>query len=386
MKCEVLINFLSDYNDHNIIALLEIKPQKAIFIRLDEEEEIFIELKEFLQEKLPDTEIIERTVDIEDLSAVKDILIEYIDKSTIINLSGGSRVQGIFAREVACRNHIQSIIVDMYTKKIYSINNDKFVQLDEEFIELSIEDILESTGKDILFEATQGMDELIEADILNFITKNFGAWDGIKRMFVNRKQISSYKDLPLTMVVNWKRINRDIGKKLYELMKILEKNRLIYVYDDNRYTMKFRFKNKGIKRYFLASGSWLESLTYKCIKELREIDDIKSGVVFMWDYDAREVKNEIDVIASQDSRLICVSCKDTNHYDQDDLNEINVYSEELGGEDAIKIIVSTKEPHKHTIIKRAEEMDINLIIFNGDIVKFKKDLSLAINKENSFSL
>ncbi|SHJ60992.1 Card1-like endonuclease domain-containing protein [Paramaledivibacter caminithermalis] len=382
MKCEVLINFISDYNDHNIVALYKMQPEEAIFIRLnnEDEKEIFNELEEFLREKMPRIKVEERIVGLDDLSKIKDILLEYKGKQTIINISGGSRIQAIYANQIARINNIQSMIVDMQSKKIYSISNDELTEYHEKFIELSIKDILESTGKDILFEATNDMDELIKAGIVDFIIRNLDIWNDVKRIFTDRNKVLSCDESYLTMSVRWKTINMALRNKIYELMNILERNRLIYVYSNNKYAMKFKFKNIGIKRYFLISGSWLEALTYKCIKEIKGTDDAKSGVVFVWD-DNNRIKNEIDVMAALDSTLVCISCKDTKNYDEDDLNEIDVYAEELGGEDVIKILVSTHQPHKRTVSKRAKEMDIDLIIFDGDVEKFKRNLKLAINKD-----
>ncbi len=51
--------------------------------------------------------------------------------------------------------------------------------------------------------------------------------------------------------------------------------------------------------------------------------------------------------------LICVSCKDSKKYDEVALNELNVYSEQLGGENVIKILVATHPPIKSSISKKS---------------------------------
>lgn len=112
--------------------------------------------------------------------------------------------------------------------------------------------------------------------------------------------------------------------------------------------------------------------------EIKEVDEVKSGLIFSWGKDAREIKNELDVVAIRDSVLICISCKDSDKYDEDALNELNVYSDRLGGKDTIKILVATKEPTKTTVRKRAQEMGIKLIILDKDINKFKKILRNSI--------
>lgn len=52
------------------------------------------------------------------------------------------------------------------------------------------------------------------------------------------------------------------------------------------------------------------------------------------------------------------------------LNELNVYASKIGGENAYKILVATKEPIKEPVKMRAKEMGIHLVIFDGNEKKF----------------
>ena len=125
-------------------------------------------------------------------------------------------------------------------------------------------------------------------------------------------------------------------------------------------------------------GTWLEVLTKNIIEEIKSIDDIKSGLLFLWNDKESRIKNELDVVAIKDSVLICVSCKDSKKYDEVALNELNVYSEQLGGENVIKILVATQPPIKSSISKRAKEMGINLVVFDGNKKAFKEELEKII--------
>ena len=66
--------------------------------------------------------------------------------------------------------------------------------------------------------------------------------------------------------------------------------------------------------------------------------------------------------------------KNMLQYNEDTLNELKVYSEKIGGENAFKILVATKEPVKNSVKIRAKEMGINIIVFDGDENKFKKNI------------
>ena len=96
--------------------------------------------------------------------------------------------------------------------------------------------------------------------------------------------------------------------------------------------------------------------------------------MFLWNDKSKIVKNELDVIAMKDCIPICISCKDSDKYNEDTLNELAIYSEKIGGENVFKILVATKEPIKNAVKVRAKEMGINIIVFDGDENKFKKNI------------
>lgn len=140
------------------------------------------------------------------------------------------------------------------------------------------------------------------------------------------------------------------------------------------------FKNEYLKSFIFKSGTWLEMATNIMISEIKEIDEVKSGVMFLWNDKSKIVRNEVDVVAVKDSVAICISCKDSDKYNEDALNELDVYSNQIGGEKVYKILVATKEPVKAAVKERAKEMGINLIIFNGNEEKFKSEIKNIIIK------
>ena len=89
----------------------------------------------------------------------------------------------------------------------------------------------------------------------------------------------------------------------------------------------------------------------------------------------------MDVLAVKDSVLICISCKDSEKYDENALNELAVYSDRLGGKKTRKILVATKPPCKECVMNRAKAMNIDIVVLERNIEKFKKTLIEIINKE-----
>ena len=125
----------------------------------------------------------------------------------------------------------------------------------------------------------------------------------------------------------------------------------------------------------------VRSITTLVVQSIEDIDEVKSGLTFYWGDDLKRVRNELDVVAIRDSVLICISCKDSDKYDEDALNELQVYSERLGGKNAIKILVATKQPVKKTVLDRAKEMNINIVTLDKNIDIFKKALIDLIKKK-----
>jgi len=145
-------------------------------------------------------------------------------------------------------------------------------------------------------------------------------------------------------------------------------------YIEGKEEIKIKFLNEYIKGFIFKSGTWLEVITKAAINEIQNIDDVKSGVEFLWGYEDGIVKNELDVVAIKDCRLVCISCKDSDKYDEDTLNELLVYSNRIGGKDVIKILVASKPPIKSSLIFRAKEMEINIVVLKDSIEELENEL------------
>lgn len=184
------------------------------------------------------------------------------------------------------------------------------------------------------------------------------------------------------IIIKTKLLDNDERKLLDKILLKLREMQEIAFKNISDSEIEVKFKNDYLKPFIFKTGTWLEFATRLIISEIEGIDEVKSGLVFLWDYSNSIIKNEVDVVAVKDSVVSCISCKDSEKYDEDALNELNVYALKIGGEDANKILVATKEPIKNTIKERAKEMNISLIIFDGNEEEFKKEIKKAIYKNN----
>lgn len=377
MRCRTLINLLSKYNDHNIIAALKYKPNTIVFIRYKSQQNknIFMEVKKVIQKQLPGTEIIDRVISAGNPQKLEDIIKDYADKDTIINLSGGSKISSIIAYKVAIEKNILSIVVDLKGKGFYKIRGKSIELQREPFTELKVDEIISTSGAAIVEHSTgyYQSDECVE--LLNYVMNNFEQWKIVKDILRDKDIVSIDKDEPLRVSLDLSHINKSNSSEFKDFMNNMNNREFISkcIFFSER--ADFSFRDVGIKRFILTSGIWLEALTYRLVDNIEEVDDIKSGVLFEWDRDLKHVRNEVDVVAAVDSTLMCISCKDTEKYDVEELNELQVYSEKLGGEDVKKILVASREPlRQELVMERAEEMNINVIIFNGDVKLFQSRL------------
>ncbi|MTI46435.1 MAG: DUF1887 family protein [Firmicutes bacterium] len=384
MMYKVLINLLSENNNDNLIPIMKFRPEMIVFIFKNKREDIetFNEIKKFLEERMDGVKVVGEKIKGDSILVIEEIISKYKGQDSCVNLSGGSRVMGIIASKCAHKYGIDNITMDIDNGFMLRSDGKQSLKLDKELTDISIEDIIESTGGEILSENSFTIDILMKYGIVNYIINNTDIWHEFTRIFADRKTTISFSfvDKPLEMLIKWDRVKDDIKKILIDFMDRLDRTGLINIFYNTEKSMRFKLRNIGLKKYFLTSGSWLESVVYSAFKDVKNADDIKSGVFFMWDDDAKDIRNELDVMASIDSKLICISCKDTSRFDEDDLNELHVYSERLGGKNVVKILVSTSESYKGTTVHRAREMNIRLIQFDGNMDRLVKNLRKAIKK------
>lgn len=373
---------ISKYCKHNQIGMMLCKKFKAqtSLILLDEKnKEKLQDLRMVYRELLPKCEVTGTLIRNNDIAAISDLFIKYKNKKILINLTGGDEVTSLILLKKAIEMNIDSIYVDLLNMKRYDFGESIEV-IGEEFEDLKIDDITRFAGADIISDT----DNLsLKKDIIlltESIVNNLELWEKHKpKLYDKNIFIHDYMDSS-KVIINKKALRIEDQDLLLKILKYIKNlGSINYSVEGNKIYVKFN--SDYIKGFIFKSGTWLEVLTNIIIKDIKEIDEVKSGVEFFWSNEYKHVKNELDVVAVKDSVLICISCKDSEKYDENTLNELEVHSDKLGGEDVIKILVATKLPLKKNIIDRAKEMNINIVILNKRIGKFKEELINIINNK-----
>ena len=378
MNYDFIITILDEHNESSILLAEKLKPKEIIYLyKKDEELKVLNSLRQFYLNKFPNCNFSDEKLGKDTISSIEEIIKRMKSKNTAICLNQGNKKDILIMYTLALKHNIDGFFLDIPKEELLKLNLES-VQCEKcNFVDLDVEDIIDSIGASIVVDSTEISEINIIETMTNYIADNLDLWKKYKIRLSDNSVFIHDESNPRSIKIDKELLSREEVILLDKILNFLEKNGQIKVKELEQ-CLKVTFQNEFIKGFIFKSGTWLEVLTKNIIEEIKSIDDIKSGLLFLWNDKESRVKNELDVVAIKDSVLICVSCKDSKKYDEVALNELNVYSEQLGGENVIKILVATHPPIKSSISKRAKEMGINLVVFDGNKKAFKEELEKII--------
>ena len=378
MNYDFIITILDEHNESSILLAEKLKPKEIIYLyKKDEELKVLNSLRQFYLNKFPNCNFSDEKLGKDTISSIEEIIKRMKSKNTAICLNQGDKKDILIMYTLALKHNIDGFFLDIPKEELLKLNLES-VQCEKcNFVDLDVEDIINSIGASIVVDSTEISEINIIETMTNYIASNLDLWKKYKIRLSDNSVFIHDESNPRIIKIDKELLSREEVMLLDKILNFLEKNGQIKVKELEQ-CLKVTFQNEFIKGFIFKSGTWLEVLTKNIIEEIKSIDDIKSGLLFLWNDKESRVKNELDVVAIKDSVLICVSCKDSKKYDEVALNELNVYSEQLGGENVIKILVATHPPIKSSISKRAKEMGINLVVFDGNKKAFKEELEKII--------
>ncbi|NLZ33980.1 Card1-like endonuclease domain-containing protein [Clostridium isatidis] len=381
MEVDILINLLEEHNEGSILVSKKFKPKEVIFLYEEKNKNILEAMKNYYKDNLPLIKFNAIKIKKGEVERLEEIIRINKNKKLLVNLTGGSRINSIILLNT-CKNYkVKSIFINIKDKILYVIDEDiKIIR--EEYEDLELSSLLKASGKEIVYDSSEFLNNKNLEYITKNIYKNLDIWHKYKQRLYDIEVFSHSEEDNKKIIIKTKLLDNDERKLLDKILLKLREMQEIAFKNISDSEIEVKFKNDYLKPFIFKTGTWLEFATRLIISEIEGIDEVKSGLVFLWDYSNSIIKNEVDVVAVKDSVVSCISCKDSEKYDEDALNELNVYALKIGGEDANKILVATKEPIKNTIKERAKEMNISLIIFDGNEEEFKKEIKKAIYKNN----
>lgn len=378
MNYDFIITILDEHNESSILLAEKLKPKEIIYLyKKDEELKVLNSLRQFYLNKFPNCNFSDEKLGKNTISSIEEIIKRMKSKNTAICLNQGDKKDILIMYTLALKHNIDEFFLDIPKEELLKLNLESVKCEKCNFVDLDVEDIIDSIGASIVVDSTEMSEINIIETMTNYIASNLDLWKKYKIRLSDNSVFIHDESNPRSIKIDKELLSKEEVVLLDKILNFLEKNGQIKVKELDQ-CLKVTFQNEFIKGFIFKSGTWLEVLTKNIIEEIKSIDDIKSGVLFLWNDKESRIKNELDVVAIKDSVLICVSCKDSKKYDEVALNELNVYSEQLGGENVIKILVATQPPIKSSISKRAKEMGINLVVFDGNKKAFKEELEKII--------
>jgi hypothetical protein len=378
MEIDILISQLDEHNEGSVLLTKKYMPKEVYFIIDNKKNQEMQGIRQYYQEKFSNIILKEFIINEGDSEQIEKVLTSISNKKMAVNLSGGPRVNSLILLDLCNKKNIDSLYIDIKNKVLYRFN-EKILVIKEEFEDLNIDDILKTSGGVLLEDLS---DLCLKGDLIYLskeIYKNLDIWHKYKQRLYEAAVFQHDEQNNKRVYVNIDNLSDEeeilVKKILKKLKSISELN---YKIENKKITIDFL--NDYLKTFIFKSGTWLEIATNNIIKNIKEIDESKNGVSFLWNNENKFVRNEVDVVAVKNSIPICISCKDSDKYNEVALNELNVYAEKIGGDDVYKILVATKEPEKKPVRTRAEEMGINIVIFDGDEDKFINNIKKIIEK------
>ena len=378
MKFNLLINQLDEHNEVGSLLAQKYKIKSVVMLYRNKEKKKLDKFKELCLD-LNRIEVIDELIEEDNYDNLKNIISKYKEEEIIINLTGGNKITSLIMLKIAIELNLQCVYVDLLKKRRYIFDKEYRI-IEQPLEDISISDAIHLSGANITLDSTSLAEKSDIQEFTKAILSNLDIWHKYKqKLYDNNIFKHDYKDTS-RININKCLVENEEFKLIYSILNCLrEKNEVEFIEDKDN--IEVLFKNDYLKGFIFKSGTWLEVLTTLVVQSIEDIDEVKSGLTFYWGDDLKRVRNELDVVAIRDSVLICISCKDSDKYDEDALNELQVYSERLGGRNAIKILVATKQPVKKTVLDRAKEMNINIVILDKNIDIFKKVLIDLIKKK-----
>lgn len=338
--------------------------------------EKFIDFKELV--KSEDENIKVRQIVIDELDDLNDV-INKKDGVNFIYFNEEMGVESFYLHEIAIRNFITRVILSQKSSKLIEFKNFRKKIYDVKNIALNIDNFIENFGGEIANHHTEIYSTKKVNKFIDWIIENPNKWQNVNQHLFKKNRkfvVPQFKDANFSNIY----LNNIYGKTKSYMYEILHYLNEIEAIEFKKYNNKIKiiYNDNGIREIFKKPGTWLEAVVFRVLKSIESIDDVMASVQFFWDGNIQKVKNELDILAVNDQQMICISCKDTNNYGKEALNELDVYSKKIGGRMVKKILISTEDPYYKWDLERSKSMNIKIIKYENDYGKLVSDIYNAV--------
>jgi len=376
------IEFYDKDTIKNILACFTIKPDRIVFI-YDKQiisRKRFICLENCFKRRLPDIIFETKPVDINDVNEIYNVTIGIIKKykNCVMDITGGSELMTVAGSKAGIETGIKIYYTDIINGRVENLaDKNDFLPA----ATLQLEDYIIARGAH--FSKSSHMEpktERFEAilEMCKYIFKNIKKWRTTCSYIQQAMGGTVKDDIDLRATARFKTHNKndiypdtDMLKKFEELGFIKE----LYISSNH---IVFTFSSSLEKTYLINYGIWLELFVYIHAVKTGVFTDVRLGTMVDWDvFDDKSVPgNEIDVIFTDKSLPVFISCKLTN-VTTAAINELVLERKRLGGwfSKAIIVTFSDEKVLESGAYKRALEFGVEMLD-KSDILS--KDFNLRL--------
>lgn len=377
LKCKVLINFIEDINDEMLLLIRLFRPQEIVLVtelKMTPDSKIE-QVADYIKMLYRDIQIHRVDYEKENLQDLEVKLKDYLKEDTAINLAGASPLEVLCSIRLSQVHDTKMLYPAITQNCLYYFKGHEIqTQVLSELIEsLKVTDYLDLGGGQVLQDEKEKYETTPYKEMLNFLKDHYeDVFRDIHHFFKPTKVHYAVGD---DHAFYFEILKQGIGlqeqEQLHQFFEALQKMNWVRKVEEDEKKYRVYSMTKEME-YYLTSGAWLEHITYDIMKQIAK--DTHTGFKFAWQKNKSYIHNELDVVAVMDNHLICISCKDTDRYNYQTLNELMVYATRLGGKESIKVLVVTMPSYKASTFERAKGMGIHIVEFYDSIKSLEEQL------------
>ena len=378
----------------NISAPLTLKPEKMIFFYDNGIQDMtwFHSLKKCFKHTMPNVIMEHISLDILDMVEIytktKKALEE--NEDCAMEFTGGSELMLIAGFKAGAGKGIPLYYTDLVKGVILDLAENKPIA---NTAKIKLEHFMDARGACLMGHSHKEPLEERYEDILNMcdvLFNNINHWKTTSNFIQIVSARFSTQEMHIKSRIQAIQKN---GKKVTPDKKILYAFQKFGFIRDLKITQEnvsFCFSSPMDKQYVINYGIWLELFVYIHAKRSEAFDDVWLGALIDWNaYDAsRMAGNEIDVVISDQSMPVFISCK-LRSADTAAVNELMIEKKRIGGwfSKGILVAFGRDKQEKTATYLRAKEFGIE-ILDAKDILsaRFEQILVKTIKEHDLISL
>nr|WP_302595122.1 DUF1887 family CARF protein [uncultured Cellulosilyticum sp.] len=382
-KWHILIHFIENFNDEMALLTKILAPKQVVLVsseKLTPQSKLQQVLNYMKSERIQvETQVV--FYEQEEPLELTEQLLPYLKEEAAVNLAGTSPLEALLMTNLKNKYKVTMLYPDIRQNRLYVFRQDQLeVQILSKVIgSLEVKDYLALGGGLVLQDEKSKYETPLYEAMLHFLLEHYeDIFSKIKHLFKpTTLHFSAPYEKEFYFEIGRLDLEREHQIALRHYLEYLKEIKWIRRFEEYKVSTRVYAQNKEIEHY-LSSGAWLEHVTYYYMKSIPGIRDVHTGFKFAWHTTEKHVHNELDVVATLNNHLICISCKDTDKYDYQTLNELEVYATRLGGPESIKILVTTMPPIKSSTLDRAKGMGIHIIQIEDSLKTLSDKLNTLV--------